>query len=271
MAVEYDLSKGVKARPGGTFGNRGSLNFTDKMPENRTPMGSPSIPPATPAAPKLPPMPFDFKMSGAASGAGGGGGTAGGAGNSPLSTAIAGPTGSLSEFRGDKSTELSDSYRRANELYDTAPDMLERNLMQARDASTLAGRELRDMGTLAGGRTSPGATRRLADATNRAFAGAAVDSAVQRHAMQQGALDRAIGAGSGIAGDLRAQEGLGIDAYRATTDSWKAANDAALARERMSLDAQLAAMNMQMGMYNNMFSMLGPMIGGAYSAVGRYF
>ena len=225
-------------------------------------LGSPTIPPATPAAPTLPPMPFNFNASAIANAGVGAGGAGGGAGAAPTGTTLAGPPGTdMSQFRGSKSTELSDSFNRANQLYDTAPDLMNNAMLRARDAGTMAARELGNMGTLAGGRTSPAKMAALQDATTRNIADAAKNATKDTWGMRLSALSPAIAAGSGIASDLRGQESNSINAYRATTDAWKAGQDADISRQRMSLDSQLAALQASMGMYNSMMNMYSSMMG----------
>lgn len=259
-----DPKKGVPTfkLPGGVAPNTG---------ESAAP-GSPHYGPSTPKAPQLPPMPFNFNMNatGAGTGGAGGGGGAGAGTGAGGGAGAPGPSGNLSEFRGSKSTELTDTFGKANELYKNAPDMLERNLMKARDAATMGGRELQQMGALRGGMTTPGKSAQLQGQLNRDLAGAAIDSAVQRQAMQQAAAGLGGQTGAAIAGDLRAQENAGINAYRATTDAWSAAQQADVARQRMGIDAQIAAMQAQYGLYNNMFNMYGNMMGNMMNAYSPY-
>lgn len=221
----------------------------------------------------FPSMPLDFSafgdltgdlgFGGGAGGAGAGGGAGGGAG------AGGGPPGpaSASSFQGSPSSYMEEVYRENMNQYRNAPDMLDNYITQGRDATTMALREAQQglVGRLGSGASSPAAAARISDLAARNMNKAVSDAAAQKFGMQQQALGQAGTMGSGLAGDLRAQENMGINAYRATTDAWSAAQNADIARQKIGLDAQIAALNAKMGMISPIMNMYGNIMSSAYS------
>jgi len=227
-------------------------------------------------------MPLDFSAFGDLSGnfglggGGGAGGGAGGGGGADLGGGAGGGAGagggppapgSTSTFQGSPSSYMEDVYKENMNQYRNAPDMLDNYITQGRDATTMAMREAQQglMGRLGSGASSPAANARIVDLAGRNMNKATSDAAAQKFGMQQQALGQAGTMGSGLAGDLRAQEGMGINAYRATTDAWSAAQQADVARRKLSLDAQIAALNAKMGMISPIMNMYGNIMSSAYS------
>ena len=174
-------------------------------------------------------------------GAGGGAGAGGAAAPGPPP---------LTGWQGSPSTWMQGTYDAANKLAGSVPDMLQRNLTQARDIGSSAMKEYQTglTGRLGPGGTAPGAAARIGRETAMNMNKGALDAQNQQFSQQLGANQLAGQMGQGISSDLRGQEGSGINAYRASTDAWAAGQQAEIARMRASLDAQIAAMNAMLGM-----------------------
>ena len=120
------------------------------------------------------------------------------------------------------------------------------------------------MGRLGSGATSPMAFNRIADQATRGLNAAAIDSAGQVFDRQNQALALGGTAGNQIGQDLRAQEGMGIGAFDASTRAYTAAQNAGIAREKMALDAQIAQMNAMMGLVSPFINMYASSMGNMY-------
>jgi hypothetical protein len=176
----------------------------------------------------------------------------------------------ISTFQGSPNTYLEEVYRKAMEQYANVPDMYNRNITQARDAVTGSIKEASNnlMGRLGSGAASPMAFNRIGDMASRGLNAAAIDSAGQVFDRRNAALALGGTAGNQIAQDLRAQEGMGIGAYDASTRAYTAAQNASIARERMSLEAQIAQMNAMMGLASPFINAYASAVGGMYGGYG---
>jgi hypothetical protein len=165
---------------------------------------------------------------------------------------------------------MEEVYNRQLAQADNAPDMYDSYITQARDATTGAMREAQQglMGRLGAGGSSPAAASRIFDLAGRNMNAATAAAAKDKFGMVQSALGGAQTAGSGISSDLRAQEQAGINAFRASTDANSAAQQADIARQRISLDGQIASINAALGFYTPWMNMMGNVYGGAASAYG---
>lgn len=291
-AAEYALPTAGKPAGGGYYDptsgtyrakqGSGLLSPTQTVGGGKTSSGTRYFGNTSPTPPQptaLPANPIDF--SGmfnsifGGGGAGGGGSTVGGVpgesgeygGYNPGGgSAPPTPAESTGKFVGSPSSYMDEVYRKAMEQYATAPDMVDRNLVLGRDATTQAMREVQGglTGRLGAGFAAPGAASRISDAAARNLNAGMADASQQKFDMQMDALGLGGSMGQGIAGDLRAQEGMGINAYNAQTNAWQAAQQANYQQQKLKLDAQLAQMQMAMGfltpflnMYSNMYSSYG--------------
>lgn len=161
---------------------------------------------------------------------------------------------------------MEEVYRKAMEDYAKVPDMYNYNLTQSRDAATQAIKEAQQnlMGRLGSGAASPAMFSQIGELAARSANEAAAKSAGEVFDRKMQALGVAGGQGTNLASDLRAQQGLGIDAYRASIDAYRAQQEAETARERMLMDMQLAKINAMMGIYGPYMQMYGNIMSSIY-------
>jgi len=203
-----------------------------------------------------------FQGGGGGGGGNGGGGGHGGGGGTPPAPQM--PT--IGTFQGTPSPYMEGVYRKAMEQYNTVPDLYNLNITNARDATTQALREVQKnlVGRLGPGGASPAMYSQIGDTAARNLNKAAEESAGQVFDRRMAALNTAGGMGTGLAGDLRAQEGMGINAYNAQINAYKAEQEAKNQELRMKLDAQIAQMQAMLNIWGKQFDIYGAMMGNMY-------
>jgi hypothetical protein len=168
---------------------------------------------------------------------------------------------------------MEEVYKKAMEDYANVPDMYNYNLTQARDATTNAIKEAQQnlVGRLGAGGASPAMFSQIGQMGARAANEAAAKSAGEVFDRKMQALGVAGGQGTGLAADLRAQQGLGIDAYKASIDAYRAQQEAETAWQKMYMDAQIAKINAMMGIYGKYMDIYGNAMSGIYGGLGNAY